>query len=91
MKTYSIIIFTVKYLFCLILIIDLIRGKKTETLAKAITITFFAFSIIVTLNLFFSFTNFLYHDPANLPFYQINFIDYIFIVLIINKFFIKKK
>ncbi len=88
MLNYGIIFFFFKYLVCLGLFYYIIKTKQTELLFKAIGITFIAFSIIVIINFLLSIFKYI---ESNIPFYEINFVDFISIVLIINLFLYKRK
>jgi hypothetical protein len=88
MLNYGIIFFIIKYLVCLGLFYYIIKTKRTELVFKSVGITFIAFSIIVIINLLLSIFDFI---ESHAPFYEINFIDFISVVLIINLFLHKMK
>ena len=81
MSNYGIILFLVKYLVCLALLYYTNRTKSTELLFNAVVKTFIFFSIIIIANLLLSIFK---GSEGNVPFYDINGIDFILIVLIIN-------
>jgi hypothetical protein len=88
MLNYGIIFFFIKYFICLGLFYYTIKTKRTELLFKAIGLTFIAFSIIVIINFLLATLKYV---ESNVPFYEINFIDFISIVLILNLFLYKRK
>lgn len=88
MENYEVIIFIAKYIICLVLLYYTIKSKKTELLYKAIIGTFATFSIVIILNLLLTY---LKNIESKVPFYYINFIDFISIALIVNLFLYKKK
>ena len=84
--SYPSFFFFLKYVICLWLIIDLTKKKKVGTLFKSILLTFIGFSIVIFVNLIFSiFTK----NHSEFPFYYINFIDFILVSLLLNKFLLK--
>lgn len=88
MLNYETILFFIKYLICLGLFYYLIKTKRAELLFKAFGVTFIAFSLIVIINFLLSTFNSI---ESKAPFYEINFIDFISIVLILNLFLHKRK
>jgi hypothetical protein len=81
--SYATFFFIFKYLVGLWLIIDVSIKKKTDNLLKSIIIVFSGFSLIILVNFVLSVTSvFIGHYP----FYYINFVDFLSITLILNKF-----
>jgi hypothetical protein len=83
MSNYGIILFLVKYIVCLVLLYYTNKTKRTELLFKAVVITFITFSIMIIANLLLAIFK---GVESSHPFYEINGIDFISIVLIINLF-----
>ncbi len=87
MINYSILIFIIKYIVCLVLFYLTIKTKRTETLFRAFLAAFIVSSFILGVNFLISF---LKEISGQTPFYYFNFIDFVSLTLLGN-FFIKKK
>jgi hypothetical protein len=85
---YSVLIFLLKYIICLVLLYYTVKAKKEKTLLSSIVLTFFVFSFIIVCNFLISLTGLF---PNETPFYDNNFIDFLSIVFIVNFFYKAKK
>jgi len=81
MTQYEIIIFSIKYILCVILLFFLVKRKEAETLIKAIVLSFIVVSIASLGNLILQLTN---SFNTGKLFTSFNFIDYLNLTMIIN-------
>jgi hypothetical protein len=88
MENYPLIIFLVKYSLCAGLLYYTIKSKKDKSLLLSFTMTFIVLSLVVLGNFLLRKSEILEHDR---PFYDITFIDFVFVVLIGNLFFKEKR
>lgn len=88
MNRYEIVISAVKYILCLILIINLVKSKESDTLIKAIVTSFIVVSIASFTNLILQLTT---SFNTGRLFISFNFLDYLNITLILNILLKKRK
>lgn len=78
----------VKYLVCVILLIDLYNKKRINTLVHSVITTFVVISLIDAVNFILSLNN---SKSVSQVFHHINYIDSMSILLIVNLFVNLKK
>jgi len=81
METNPFLMFLIRYLFCVGLLFYTYKSKKERYLLNTILISFAALSIIMVADYLLSLTV-LFNDGR--PFYEVNFIDFLVVTLVVN-------
>jgi hypothetical protein len=80
--------FLIKYIICAGLLYYTVKTKKEKLLLKTLTGAFIVFSFIILANFLISLGHFF---PSERPFYDIEFVDFIFVTLFVHIVFVTRK